>query len=128
MMNPDAAGLPSQPQRMAINLFQPCEADAAQMSELNVRFDGRTYRYGQYCYDVLKDALAYARLDQGRGPLGMPGEELPVWTPPVMPTGDEQQQMDRLEITFDGRHYHYQNYRYDRLADAIDYARRQHEP
>lgn len=126
MMNTDAAGLPPQPRRTtAIDLFQPSETDAMQMSDLNVRFDGRAYRYGPYCYDVLKDALAYARLDQGRpGCPAVPSDDLPVWTPPAMPTDAEQQQMDLLGITFDGRHYHYQSYRYDRLADALDYAHR----
>ncbi|WP_151638879.1 hypothetical protein [Noviherbaspirillum aerium] len=124
MMNLDAAGKPSRPDT-ATDFFQPSDADALQMSELHVRFDGRTYRYGQYCYDVLKDALAYARLDQGRSAqTGAPDDEASAWTPPMMPSESEQRQMDQLQVRFDGRHYHYQSYRYDRLADALDYARR----
>jgi len=124
MTNLDAAGMPSR-RSTAIVPFQPSEADAVRMSELNVRFDGRSYRYGQYCYDVLKDALSYARLDQERhGRLTAPCDEAPVWTSPPMPTEDEQRQMDGLGVSFDGRQYHYQGYRYDRLSDALAYARR----
>jgi len=32
-------------------------------------------------------------------------------------------EMADLRITFDGRHYGYRGYRYERLADAVDYAR-----
>lgn len=32
------------------------------------------------------------------------------------------QLMAELGITFDGRSYRYEDYRYDRLADAINYA------
>jgi hypothetical protein len=35
------------------------------------------------------------------------------------------EKMAKLGITFDGRHYHYGSRRYQRLADAISYARLQ---
>ncbi|WBS00086.1 hypothetical protein OU994_17330 [Pseudoduganella sp. SL102] len=31
-----------------------------------------------------------------------------------------------LEVTFDGRHYHFRQYRYDHLDDALRYASAQH--
>lgn len=31
-----------------------------------------------------------------------------------------------LEVTFDGRHYHFRQYRYERLDDAMRYAATQH--
>jgi hypothetical protein len=33
--------------------------------------------------------------------------------------------MSKYGITFDGEQYHYQGYRYDKFADAVDYASRQ---
>lgn len=37
----------------------------------------------------------------------------------------EQILMSELGITFDGERYHFQDYRYDKLADAISYARKE---
>lgn len=39
-------------------------------------------------------------------------------TPTALPPAAEA-----LGISFDGRAYHYRDYSYDRLADALDYAR-----
>ena len=42
---------------------------------------------------------------------------------------DKQERlMASLAIRFDGRQYHYQGYHYDRLDDAVAYARLQREP
>lgn len=104
---------------------QPSHADLARMSEVHVRFDGRCFRYRQYCYDKLADALAYAKLDQSRtGHEAMADDDAPVWTPPLTPTMEQQELMDSLNVEFDGRQYRYESYHYDRLADAIEYARR----
>ena len=48
---------------------------------------------------------------------------VPVATGPVTPTSDEDA-MAAYGITFDGEKYQYQSYRYDRLSDAVAYARR----
>lgn len=40
------------------------------------------------------------------------------------PSDDERQRAAELGISFDGRLYHYRGYRYDRLDDALAYARR----
>ena len=37
-------------------------------------------------------------------------------------TGDRERLMSALAIAYDGRQYHYDRYRYDRLEDAVDYA------
>jgi hypothetical protein len=40
--------------------------------------------------------------------------------------GDNAEELESMPagIVFDGRYYRYKSYRYDRLADACDYARR----
>ena len=45
-----------------------------------------------------------------------------VADPPGAPEGRERQ-MAEFSITYNGRQYQYDRYRYDRLADAVDYAR-----
>lgn len=87
-----------------------------------IGFDGRFYRYREYRYDRLADALNYAELDiarTGRPPLQAQGE----WLAPLRPTAEEQEQMASLGIAFDGKHYLYDGYRYERCSDAINYAR-----
>src|SRR5688572_29777259 len=39
--------------------------------------------------------------------------------------GDRHRLMAGFSISYNGRHYHYDRYRYDRLEDAVDYARLQ---
>jgi hypothetical protein len=102
---------------------QPSKADMARMSEVHVRFDGHCYRYGQYCYDKLADALAYAKLDQSRPGHQTMGDGAPVWTPPLTLTMEQRSLMDSLGVEYDGRQYRFKGYHYDRLADAIAYAR-----
>jgi len=90
-----------------------------------IMFDGRYYRYKSYRYDLLSDARNYARLDVTRsetfvevGGVGDYGK----WAAAEKPTAAERQTMADLNITFDGRCYRYEGYRYDRFADAINYA------
>lgn len=40
-------------------------------------------------------------------------------------TADNETLMGELGITFDGERYHYKNYKYDKLQDAVNYARQQ---
>ncbi|HZX32307.1 MAG TPA: hypothetical protein VFF03_13230 [Rhodocyclaceae bacterium] len=87
-----------------------------------IGFDGRCYRYREYRYDRLADALRYAELDSarsGRPPLQAPGE----WLAPHRPTAEDREVMASLGIAFDGKHYLYDGYRYDRCGDAVAYAR-----
>ena len=92
------------------------------MHEYNVHYDGCTYEYNGYRYDRLDDALAYARLmrsrprqDDPRGPyhqrrdLGAESET-------------NQQRMTALGIELKDGRFWYRGYRYDRLAEAVDYA------
>jgi hypothetical protein len=50
----------------------------------------------------------------------------PAVSPPVTSiTGDREQLMAELSIAYDGVRYYYDSYRYDRLDDAVNYARLQ---
>lgn len=51
----------------AMRLARPAEESVPEMTKLGVHFDGRQYRYRDYRYDRLEDALAYARLELARG-------------------------------------------------------------
>jgi len=93
------------------------------MSELGISFDGRFYRYKEYKYDLLADALNYAKSDRIGAPDVPVANAAPLWTPPEMPTAAEQSTMDACGVTFDGKHYRYRDYRYDHYSDAINYAK-----
>ena len=56
--SPDAPDLTKVPDRNS-----HIDNEQRQMAELGVTFDGRSYRYREYRYDLLSDALSYARLD-----------------------------------------------------------------
>lgn len=104
--------------------FECGETSTRLLAESGVAFDGRSYWYRQYRYDKLADALAYARLDGAR-PAAMQAEagDQHPWQEAEVPTTATQRLMVELEITFDGRYYRYDEYHYDRFADAIDYAK-----
>jgi len=81
-----------------------------------------------YRYEQLGDALAHARQTRSG-----PDEEAdndssrqrPAFVPP---TDAEQLLMASLGIQFDGRSFRFAGYRYDRLADAVLYARQAEGP
>lgn len=95
------------------------------MAEHSISFDGRRYHYARYRYDNLADALAYAKLQHS---LGL-DHSLIDPTPPAQqveaPDASQRQLMATLAITFADGVYHLGPYRYDRLADAVSYARHQ---
>jgi hypothetical protein len=102
------------------------EDEQRQMAEFGVAFDGRNYRYKEYRYDLLSDALKYAQLDRSRPTYRA---EVDIQAPPLKaekPVEAELRLMDEFGITFDGKYYRYDEYRYDHFADAIKYAQLQH--
>jgi hypothetical protein len=90
--------------------------------ELGIGFDGRYYRYRDYRYDRLSDAITYAKLESLRSG-GSPSEALHPWLEPLRPTEAEGQLMGQFRITFDGRCYIYDGYRYEHCIDAVNYAK-----
>lgn len=91
---------------------------------LGICFDGRTYHYRDYSYDRLADALDYARLDHARP--GFRGDPAPhQWKTWRGPSPEERASMAAHGISYQNGYYRYGPYRYDQLAAALDYARRQ---
>lgn len=105
-------------------LESACEPAGASVHD-KIMFDGRYYRYKSYRYDFLADACNYARLDATRPTSLTAPEGHRKWTEAAKPTAVEAQTMADLNITFDGKYYRYDQYRYDRFADAVNYAQLQ---
>jgi hypothetical protein len=95
------------------------------MTKYAIRYDGRQYEYNRYHYDHLADAVAYARLMRSRPPQAESGG--PVWRgePVDAPPSDaDRELMAALGVTFEAGIFRFRNFRYDHLADAVNYARR----
>jgi len=92
------------------------------MAEYSITPSGRQYQYSKYRYDRFEDALGYARKQRLAPSACDAGDSLPPAR--VMEAQDDAQrrQMAAHRITFDEGVYHLGSYRYDRLADAVDYA------
>lgn len=107
----------------------PAEVDpeaARLMATLGIHHDGRYYHFRNYRYTRLQDAVAYARLVATRVPYPLTEDELPAqagnddFKPP---SASDTTLMMTLGVSFDGARYVYESYHYDRLADAVAYAR-----
>lgn len=99
------------------------EEERHRLGGAGVGFDGRKYRYKSFSYDKSTDALNYSHLDRARHGSESESKDLPEWVDAILPTEAERQQMETLGITYDGKQYRYKEYRYDRVADAVSYAR-----
>lgn len=93
------------------------------MAEFLIAFDGRYYLYGPYRYDDLADAVNYARLQRANVGAGEQISALPAPDQVEAPSESQRQLMNTLGITFLHGVYRLGAYRYDRLADAVAYAR-----
>jgi hypothetical protein len=93
------------------------------MLEHTIGFDGLRYDYHGYRYDRLPDALAYARLMRSR-PIeaGARGSYV-TGASVVGPSEAERKSMTMLAIRYEDGMYRFSAFRYDRLADAVNYAR-----
>lgn len=106
----------------------PTSEEKEQALALDVTFNGTQFRYRDFRYDKLADAVAFARLDGLRDGYRSAFRVGPEWLPRPAPSHSEIALMGRHAISFDGRHYRYMNHRYDRLADALSYAQCKEEP
>jgi hypothetical protein len=96
------------------------------MAEFSISYNGRQYQYDRYRYDLLTDAIDYAKLQRstlsggdGSDPDG------PVQDQVETPDASERELMVSLDITLVDGTYHFGSYRYERLSDAVNYARLQ---
>jgi hypothetical protein len=93
------------------------------MEAFSITFTGRQYQYGRYRYDRLDDAVGYARRQLLAPSASDAGDSLPPARVVEAPDESQRTQMAGLEISFEDGVYRLGPYRYDRLADAIGYAR-----
>jgi hypothetical protein len=98
------------------------ETERSELAPIGIGFDGRYYRYKQYRYDLLSDALHYARFDRAQPAYRTEDDIPPQWIAPETPTAEQQKQMADLGVSFDGKYYRYAGYRYDQFTDAAHYA------
>jgi hypothetical protein len=109
------------------------EAQARQelMAELDIRYNGRYFRFRGYRYDRLEDAVAYARLERSRALQGwvqtVPSEGGGDTDAPVSPSVCDRVEMEALGVSFESGRYVFQGFHYDHLRDALAYARLQSE-
>jgi hypothetical protein len=99
--------------------------DAARAAALEVSFDGHHYHFRQYRYERLDDALRYAGQQRGMSGFIPDAAFEPRWLAPWQPSPAECAAMRQLGITLDGVRYAFGAYRYDRLEDAMAFARLQ---
>ena len=120
------------PAAPSVAIIPPTEPSAAtpaapghEMAELCITFNGRKYDYRGYRYDRFADAVNYARLDRSRAFDDRGAHDAaPLERSPV-PSEAELELMRTLDISFADGVFHWREYRYDRLADAVAYARRE---
>lgn len=90
---------------------------------LGIWYDGRTYHFQQFTYARFEDAHTYAKLVASRAgycPLPLPHE----WTQWHDPDADDLARMTQYSIRYHNGQFWLGPYRYDRLDDAVAYARR----
>ena len=95
------------------------------MAEFSISYNGRHYRYDRYRYDQLGDAVDYARLQCSLPPAKPldPADAIPAADKVDAPDESGRALMTALGITFQDGVYRLGEYRYDLLADAVNYAR-----
>lgn len=92
------------------------------MREYNVHYDGCTYEYNGYRYDRRDDALAYARLMRSRPQQPDPRGPYHLRRDLGAESETDRRRMAALGIELKDGRFCYHGYRYDRLAEAVDYA------
>lgn len=97
----------------------------APAGELPIRYNGPRYRYDRYRHDQVDDAVDSARPQSSLAPGKGADIAADMLLPQEIHKPDETDPdlMAALGITFQDGVYHLGEYRYDRLVDAVNYAR-----
>lgn len=96
------------------------------MAEHSITYNGRHYQLGHYRYDHLADAVSYSLLRRSMPPGSNAvdlGDSEPGPEEIEAPDRSERALMAELDISFRDGVYQLGAYRYDRLADAVAFAR-----
>lgn len=96
-----------------------------QMAEFSVGRDRLRYHYNGYRYDKWQGAVAYAGLMRSRPSQANTGGSFVPGRQFAPPTEAEHAQMASLGIRFEDGAYRFGDFRYDGLADAVSYAKRE---
>jgi len=92
------------------------------MAEMAIQYDGRSYYFNGYRYDDATDALDYARRVHARQ---WPEDRVHPTTHHeaiAAPDESDRRLMAMLHISFEAGVFGFEGFRYDRLADAVNYA------
>ena len=92
---------------------------------LGITFNGTQFVYRDFKYDRQEDAVTYAELDIERSHKPAVPSTRVDWLERPVPGLADETLMKQLGIVFEDWRYKFQDYRYDRLADAINYAKNQ---
>ena len=95
------------------------------MADFSIVYNGRHYEYDIYRYDHLADAVNYARLQRSKPSRDDEVRSMPSRERIEDPDESQRALMATLAITFQDGIYRLGAFRYDRLADAVTYARLQ---
>ncbi|WBS01961.1 hypothetical protein OU994_27505 [Pseudoduganella sp. SL102] len=101
----------------------PASNPADTGTALEVTFDGRHYHFRQHCYDRLDDALRYASAQHATPGFVRDPAFRPQWLPEFAPDEAQLRLMRELDIGFAAGRFSFGAYRYDRLEDAVAFAR-----
>lgn len=99
------------------------KADQERAMRMGISFNGTQFVFRDFKYDRLSDAFSYAELDiqrEGRQPVATSSAN---WLTRPTPNNTDRALMQQFGITFEDWRYKFRDYRYDRLADALNYAR-----
>jgi hypothetical protein len=90
------------------------------MTKYSITHNGRHYERGEYRYDLLADAVIYAKFQHslGRNEIGPTQRTEIIEAPNAL----QRRLMTEWCITFQDGVYHFGAFRYERLSDAIDYV------
>ena len=112
------ATMPARAQVLPVVAERESPTQEGLMAQLSVSYNGRQYQFGQYRYDQVADAIHYAERHPGEA-----HESGSAAAPMEIPDPDQRELMRSLAITFHDGLYHLGDYRYERLTDAVAYAR-----
>jgi hypothetical protein len=104
--------------------FDAAEDPDRLMATYSVHRVAGRYGFRGFCYDRLPDAIAYARQVAAHPDKNQQALTLSVDPAAQDARGEEDGAlMATLHIEFKEGRYHFRGYRYDRLVDAVRYAR-----
>lgn len=121
---PPSSSCPSTPETALAQQSREAPDYSQKLTDLRITHHGHHYYFNGYRYDRLPDAIAYAELMKARpSQVDAGGPNLQDSGAPPS-TDADLALMARLGITYSNGVYFLGEFRYDHLADALDFANR----